>query len=408
MPTVPLERALPASDLALLRALGVAASAAGARLWLVGGAVRDALLERRVTDLDLTSATPARELAPALAAATGATVGARSAFGTVKLRLGRRVVDLATLRLERYDHPGALPSVGPGDVLADLARRDFSINAMAASLAPADFGELLDPEGGLRDLRAGRIRILHERSLQDDATRILRAVRYSVRLGFAIDRGSAALLRRDLAFLDAISPARLRRELERMLAEPLAARMLTVAWRRGVLAAVHPALDTPALGGSLRRAARARLTPLALLGVLVYASTVDSATAMASRLALTRMQASTVAHTLRTAALEPRIAGAAPSSVHELVGGASADALQACAVAAADPAARQALARYVRRLRIARPLLDGNDLKSLGVEEGPGIGALLDELRRLALDGNIRTRGGAIAYVKRALAEGRT
>ena len=148
MPTVPLERALAAPDLALLRALGVAASAAGARLWLVGGAVRDALLERRVTDLDLTSATPARELAPALAAATGATVGARSAFGTVKLRLGRRAVDLATLRSERYEHPGALPSVGPGDVLADLARRDFSINAMAASLAPGDFGELLDPEGG--------------------------------------------------------------------------------------------------------------------------------------------------------------------------------------------------------------------------------------------------------------------
>ena len=405
MPTVPLERALAASDLALLRALGVAASAAGAHLWLVGGAVRDALLERTVTDLDLASAAPARELASALAAATGATVGARSAFGTVKLRLGRRAVDLATLRSERYDRPGALPSVGSGDVLADLARRDFSINAMAASLAPGDFGELLDPEGGLPDLLAGRVRILHERSFQDDATRILRAVRYSVRLGFAMDRGSAALLRRDLAFLDAISPARLRRELERMLAEPLAARMLTVAARRGVLAAVHPALDTPALSGSLRRAGRARLTPLALLGVLVYASTADSATAMASRLALTRMQASTVAHTQRTAALERRIAGAAPSAVHELVGGAPADALQACAVAA-DPAARRALARYVERLR-ARPLLDGNDLKSLGVEEGPGMGALLDELRRLALDGDLRTRGGAVAYVRRALAEGR-
>ena len=407
MPTVPLERALAAPDLALLRALGLAANAAGVRLWLVGGAVRDALLERTVTDLDLASAAPARELAPALVAAVGATVGARSAFGTVKLRLGRRTVDLATLRSERYDRPGALPSVGPGDELADLARRDFSINAMAASLAPGDFGELFDPEGGLPDLRAGRIRILHEQSFRDDATRILRAVRYSVRLGFAMDRGSAALLRRDLAFLDAISSARLRRELEHMLAEPLAVRMLTEAWRRGVLAAVHPALDNPALRGSLRRAGRARLTPLALLGVLVYASTVDSATAMASRLALTRMQTSTVAHTQRTAALEQRIAGAAPSTVHELVGGVPTDALQASAVAAADPAARRALARYLRRLRITRPLLDGNNLKSLGVEEGPGMGALLDELRRLALDGDLRTRRGAIAYVKRTLAEGR-
>ena len=407
MPTVPLERALPAPDLALLRALGVAASAAGAHLWLVGGAVRDALLERTVTDLDLTSAAPARELAPALAAATGATVGARSAFGTVKLRLGRRAVDLATLRSERYDRPGALPSVGPGDVLADLARRDFSINAMAASLAPADFGELLDPEGGLRDLRAGRIRILHERSFQDDATRILRAVRYSVRLGFAVDRGSAALLRRDLAFLDAISSARLRRELERMLAEPLAARMLTAGGeacsqpytlpleqsRARRLAA--PRGSRPPHAASAARRAGVRFDRGQRHGHGEQAG-VDSDASLDRR--------------THTADRRPRtrIAGAAPSTVHELVGGAPNDALQACAVAAADPAARRALARYVRRLRIARPLLDGNDLKSLGVEEGPGMGALLDELRRLALDGDLRTRGGAIAYVKRALAEGRT
>ena len=129
---------------------------------------------------------------------------------------------------------------------------------------------------------------------------------------------------------------------------------------------------------------------------------------MASRLALTRMQASTVAP--RTVGSPPSSSGsrgAAPSTVHELVGGAPTDSLQASAVAAADPAARWALAHYLGRLRIARPLLDGNDLKSLGVEEGPGMGALLDELRPLALDGNLRSRGGAIAYVKRTLAEGR-
>ena len=407
MPTVPLESALTTPDLALLRALGAAANGAGVRLWLVGGAVRDALLERTVTDLDLASAAPARELAPALAAAVGATVGARSAFGTVKLRLGRRTVDLATLRSERYDRPGALPSVGPGDVLADLARRDFSINAMAASLAPSDFGELLDPEGdsatcapgGFASSMNGRFRTTRLASFEPfgiasaSASPWTRAPRPSC----AATSLSSTPSRRpgSAGSSNACSPS------------PLAARMLTDARRRGVLAAVHPALDSPALGGSLRRAARARLTPLALLGVLVYASTVDSATAMASRLALTRMQASTVAHTQRTAALEQRTAGAAPSTVHELVGGAPTDALQASAVAAADPAARRALARYLGRLRAARPLLDGNDLKSLGVEEGPGMGALLDELRRLALDGDLRTRGGAIAYVKRTLAEGR-
>jgi tRNA nucleotidyltransferase (CCA-adding enzyme) len=404
MPTVPLERVLPTADLTMLRSLGAAANAVGARLWLVGGSVRDALLDRPVTDLDLTSAANASEIAPVLTKAVAGTVAARSHFGTVKLHVGNRTLDLATLRSERYERPGSLPTVGPGDVQSDLARRDISINAMAMSLAPEDFGELLDTEGGLADLREGRIRILHEQSFQDDATRVLRALRYETRLGFAMDRRTATLLQRDLAYLGTISPARVRREIERTLDEPLGARMLSAEWTRGVLAAIHPALGDTAVGDALHRATRAQLAPLALLGALVYASPMDGSTAMSSRLALTRGQAGIVAHTQRIAGLESQIAGARPAAVHELVVSAPDDAIRASAVGATDPAARASLARYLARVAAVGQVLDGNDLKSLGVPEGPEMGRLLDELQALSLDGAIRSRGSAVAHVNRALA----
>ncbi|MEX2599647.1 MAG: hypothetical protein WD533_08335, partial [Dehalococcoidia bacterium] len=186
--TVPLAETLSPDGLTLLTQLGAAASRHGVRLWLVGGAVRDALLGKHVLDIDLTSEMPAGELGPLLAKKAGGQVVSRSEFGTVKLRFGGRTLDLATARSERYTRPGALPTVSPGTMDADLARRDFSIHAMAASLAPEGFGELLDTQNGLEDLQRGSIRVLHECSFQDDATRMLRAVRYAVRLGFRLER----------------------------------------------------------------------------------------------------------------------------------------------------------------------------------------------------------------------------
>lgn len=385
MSNVPLDDALSPADAALLRQIGAAAHESRAHLWLVGGSVRDALLGRPVLDLDLTSETPAADLGPVLAHKVGGRVSAHSQFGTVKLRLEGRTIDLATVRSETYAHPGALPAVGPGDMRSDLARRDISINAMAASLAPADFGTLLDTEGGLADLRAGVVRALHERSFQDDATRILRVVRYAARLRFRIERRTRRWMRRDAACLDAVSPARVRRELERTLDEDEAARTLLVAHRLGVLAAVHPALGAPTIAVALRRAARRHVRGVALLGVLLCSLGPEEARSVGARLALTRRQARVVEHARRLAS-EPSPTGGTP-----------AEALEAAAAAAADPVVRRALARHLRAP--GADLLTGADLLAAGVPQGREVGRLLRGLRAAARAGSVRSRRGALGWL---------
>ena len=102
-------------------------------------------------------------------------------------------VDVATTRTEFYDYPAALPRVEHASIRQDLFRRDFTINAMAISLRGRDFGTVLDFFGGLRDLREGTIRVLHNLSFIEDPTRIFRAVRYENRYGFRMDEQTKSL-----------------------------------------------------------------------------------------------------------------------------------------------------------------------------------------------------------------------
>ena len=128
-------------------------------------------------------------------------------------------LDFVTARTEFYTEPAVLPTVQQSSIKLDLHRRDFTINTLALSLNPDRWGELLDFWGGLNDLRAGLVRVLHSLSFVDDATRILRAVRYEQRFGFEIDARTLELLHDALELLDRVTPARIRHELERILQE---------------------------------------------------------------------------------------------------------------------------------------------------------------------------------------------
>ena len=218
-----------------------AAGALGFPVAVVGGLVRDLLLERVGTpiDLDLVVDGHAPTLAHRLAAALSGRVVEHLAFLTATLVLpdGRRI-DLATARRESYRAPGALPTVEPAALADDLARRDFSLNALAVRLDPPDWGRLVDTTGGLVDLRARRLRVLHPLSFVEDPTRILRAARLAVRLGCRIDPTTRRLAGR-AATLDAyqaLSADRLRAELELALEEPRPAAVLGEAGRLGAWA----------------------------------------------------------------------------------------------------------------------------------------------------------------------------
>ena len=406
MALVPLDAALAPDDLALLRRLGDAAANEGVELWLVGGPVRDALLGRPVLDLDLTSEAPATELGPRLAGRLDGTCGARSAFGTVKMRLGGRTLDLATARAEVYPYPASLPVIvaGRADMIADLARRDFGINAMAASLHPRRFGELLDTQGGGADLDAGVVRVLHPASFRDDPTRLFRAARYVSRLGFRLDAATRRQLRRNLPHVDALSAARVRREIERLLTEQDAARALLTALRLGVLPAVEAELAAPEVRAALRRADARGLGGLALLGALTWPLPAERADAFRERIGATKRQSQVMRAVVRLHEAEPRLATAErPSRVSRVVGVAPREAVEAASIAAANPAVRRNLARYLDASRRRSPL-DGHDLLALGVPPGPAVGGMLTTLRNAVLDGAVRTRAQAERFVREQLA----
>ena len=188
-------------------------AAADGPVYLVGGAVRDLLLGRPRADVDLVVVGDAADLAERL----GGAGTEHERFGTVKVEVDGHELDIASARRESYPHPGALPVVAPADEIeADLERRDFTINAMAIPLG--DEPRLVDPRGGRGDLERGLLRVLHDRSFEDDPTRAIRAARYASRYGFTLEPETDRLLRQ--ADLASVSADRRRAELERLAAEP--------------------------------------------------------------------------------------------------------------------------------------------------------------------------------------------
>jgi tRNA nucleotidyltransferase (CCA-adding enzyme) len=209
-------------DPAVLRALTedepavhrVLRAADGRPLYLVGGSVRDALLGTQGAgfDLDLALDGPVAELALEL----DPDARLHERFDTAAIQIDGRAIDIARTRSERYLQPGALPVVEPAPIEVDLARRDFTVNALAVRV-DAPHG-LIDPFGGRDDLRRGLLRVLHDNSFVDDPTRALRAARYCARLGFDLEARTATQLRE--AELSNVSPERIDSELRLIADEP--------------------------------------------------------------------------------------------------------------------------------------------------------------------------------------------
>jgi len=341
-----LERAYP--ELAVVRE-----RATDEPVYLVGGAIRDLLLGRGRADLDLVVEGDAATLAAKL----GAQSVEHERFATAKVRLDGHEVDIAAARTETYAQPGALPRVEPASLAEDLARRDFTINAMAIPLR----GEprLVDPHGGRDDLEAGLLRVLHPRSFADDPTRALRAARYAARFGFDPEPETAALLRE--ADLGTVSADRREADLLRLAAEPEAARGFELLGEWGLVKPREGGVELAARVAELLAAppwsdlaARDRAVLAAALGPA--GGEVELATAKPER----------------------------PSKAVELARGR--DPVE---LALARTMGAQWLDRYVAEWRSVALEIDGEDLIAAGVSQGPALGRGLREALRRKLDGEI-------------------
>lgn len=425
----------------LLEKTAQSAQQRGWHLYLVGGGVRDLLLAEAdktllLQDIDLvvdgfdrTAAVGAGvELATEIQKLdANARLSVHGEFQTAALlwhndpQLGCLWVDIATARTEFYPYPAANPEVEASSIRQDLYRRDFTINALALRLTEPRAGDLLDFFGGLLDLRSRQIRVLHANSFIEDPTRIYRAVRFAVRLGFEIEPQTEAYIRYaiesgvyDRPREDRSAPAlttRLKAELKYILQAPYWKSALQLLDSLGALRCLHPTLTlNEPLWWQLRCVSRwlrwldpdntlehwqmrleALITPLPASARNQVATnlqlpkdsttrlqTLDSAEAKVQQSLLSCQLKSEVVKLLRQFDLPTLI----------LVG------------ARSDKLTRRQIWQYLVRWSKIQAPLNGNDLKALGFKPGPQYKEILDDLLRATLDGEIGDRAEAEAYVK--------
>jgi len=407
-----IESQLPAELTNFVRLAGEAALGQGQSLYLVGGVVRDLLLGQTNLDLDLVVEGDAINLAQQLVMGTGGGITTHPRFNTAKLQWDKWSVDLATARSESYAQPGALPTVKQGSIESDLFRRDFTINAMAININPGSYGELIDRCGGRDDLEHKLIRVLHDKSFIDDATRIWRGLRYERRLDFQLEPTTLQLLKRDVPRLDTISADRIRYELECVLREEYPEKVLRCAEELGVLQRLHSALKGNGwLAGKFEQARQfysPNSPPIGLyLALMAFPLGVEENELLISRLRLPK----TLAKTLRnTIAIKAKVQSLAklklkPSSIYYFLQGYSALAITANSLATDSPVTRQNISLFLDELRDIKPALTGEDLKGMGIAPGPRIKEILNLLHEARLDGKVTSRQGEEEMVKEWLAE---
>jgi tRNA nucleotidyltransferase (CCA-adding enzyme) len=400
------ESALPESTKQWLRRLGELASDAH----LVGGPLRDLLLNRPVVDFDIV-VHDGITVARAFASDEGLTVSkTHASFGTATVLApdGTRF-DFVTARRERYPSPAVLPMVEPGSLEDDLRRRDFSINALAMCLHPDDFGDVRDAVNGLDDLRNGVVRALHPLSFIDDPTRIFRAYRFAERFGFTLEPQTETWIRASVrdGHLARLSGARVRHELVTLLREPRrvdAFRRLRDLGALDALAEPCPCDDATLDGWDrLERrlpSGRSDMEPFVLAWFSRWST--DRALRVAAWLNLDAptAQAIRAVSERREDAYRAASDPTTPRSVwHRLL----ADLTENVVFALAsdwDDGSFDALRRHYADARDARRLVTGDDLLAIGMAPGPNMRCVLDATFEAQLDGRIRTREEALDFAR--------
>lgn len=394
----------------LLESAEAAATDLGAGLWLVGGGVRDLALGRHLHDIDLAFDAKPGAFVDAVAAHAPADVEVERTdrFGTASVRSSAARLDLARLRAESYVAPGALPEVRPAtSIEADLARRDFTVNAMALALVEdgrsvAD-GEsaLVDPFRGLADLENRCLRVLHDRSFADDATRLWRGARTAALYHLDPDAQTAQLITEGAHWVEEISGERLWAELAYTARRgsrgapgvALATMQRLDTW--GVLRAIHPGFCLT--DAAARALDRRQATPPERLAAVLLAP-LREREAILDRLRAPGHARTVVEETVRLLAAARNIS---PDALAALEGTCEESRTAARWL---DPEGQRALQSALRRWERTKPWLTAEQLISEGVPKGPELGAALRGLRRGRYLGTLSTLAEARRHVGLVLA----
>lgn len=431
-----------------LRMAGEIAQDIGASAYVVGGFVRDLVMDGKGLkwpdiDIDLVVEGDAMAFAHKLGIRLKGRVREHREFMTAMLvfpaeslcadvEKHRRThladpteikVDIATARLEFYTEPGALPQVERGSIKMDLYRRDFSINAMAVRLNPQVFGQLVDFFDGQEDIRNRRIRTLHALSFVEDPTRMFRAVRFEQRYGFRMGAQCERFMRNaidDLHLIHHLSGSRICHELELMMEE----RNPFLAFRRmdelGLLAEVHPLLrmndEKRDMADRVRRVLewymRMYLPEEPDLLMLMVIALCRRAPGPEVENLLDRLQFSDrrkrETMLVRSAIMAARQGmnqwekkNGPISELHRLLGRAPLETLLYLLAQEDGEEQHEKLTRYIYMGRQMKPDVNGDDLMRMGVEPGPMIGRILNEVLIAKMDDESMGREEQLALAAR-------
>ncbi len=400
---------LPPAMVHVLRTAGELAERLGCSAYVVGGFVRDLLLDLDNLDVDLVVEGDGIAFARALARDNGGRVTVHERFGTAMVLFPDGFkLDVATARTEYYEYPTALPTVEQSSIKKDLYRRDFTINTLAVRLNPLVFGQLLDFYGGQRDLKERIIRVLHSLSFVEDPTRVFRAIRFELRFGFRLGKETLALIKgavkmelfhrlsgqRLLDELRCVFSERTPRHAVRRLADLDLLRFIhpKLVWSNRLdrrLIEVEEALDWYRLSCLDRALSRWLVYAMALAEVLPEPAVQDLLArfpvAERERRAITAARFTT-RHVCRQLS---RRSPLRPSETVRLLAGLSDEVLVFLLAKNASESAKRQIVAYLTTYRTIKPALTGTELKTLGVPAGPQYSKILTRLTQARLDGEV-------------------
>ncbi len=420
-----LEKALPPSRLALLKLVASNSEQAQHAIYIVGGFVRDLLLERPSFDFDFVVEGDALQVAQTLAQQYGGRVISHKRFSTAKwqiknirLSLLERMgikdgkptalpesLDFISARTEFYDHPTALPTVERSSIKLDLHRRDFTINTLALRLDGHHYGELYDYWGGMQDLERRQVRVLHSLSFVDDPTRLLRAVRFEQRFHFQIEKRTLQLMDEALELLHQLSGERIHHEFDLIFNDPDPVSIMQRLEELGLLHHIHPGLRWQAqnatffsqvinyaqfsdwnlpdlIGNTTTRHALIYLTWLASLDG-------NAGQEVANRMRLPRQLQNTLAQLIKARHQMDKLSVLSPSQLTMELEKLPLYGVFALYTLTENPALKTSISLYATKWRFIFPGVDGNTLLARGIPPGPRYASILAGIRDAWLDGRI-------------------
>lgn len=415
---------LPGQIFAILKLAGQLAAASGFRVYLVGGFVRDLLLNVPNFDVDLVVEGDGPVFARQLAEMVQGRVRIHQRFKTAVVVMADGFkIDIATARAEYYEFPAALPQVQRSSIREDLYRRDFTMNTLAIALYPDHFGELIDFFGGRRDIEQGLIRILYNLSFVEDPTRVIRAIRFEQRYQFTIEPDTLRFARDAIErrMLGQLSYGRILNELILILSErdpiPALRRMKEI----GVWEYIFPEIDLERLDwNDMRRIAilmgwwqeRYQITGVKnwVVYLLFFLSALPREEALQAvvRYPLSKQVQRSIEESFQApalAAMVRRDPGIPPSVIDRHLTHWTWEGIIYLLLCIKDEAAWEKVITYLDRKDQVTVSIDGKTLLEMGAKPGPVFSAIFGEIYKMRLDGVVKNRQEEIDLVNQWLEE---